>query len=386
MSAVWRQCIKCKQAKEKSKDFAESEWECNICHEIMKSASVVKPVEVAKVQIPPISNKPPRFVQPSLFDISSALNDVRDSQVNVISVSQYYSAFIERLAFSDPPLFGPTPQPKRGGWLDCHEEVGQTFRSFVNSTKIEPKSQRNTIVLVLIGDPPDASIIEALRRYISAFFQLNVCVIDPVQLETINITTRNNHFTGNRQLLTGDCLQYILSVKRQESLCHSCVAAVGVTLEDLYPDPDWNFVFGQATFAEGVGVFSLARFLPSWVGDTPDPVEERKIILRRACAIMTHEIGHIFGLRHCIYFHCLMNGVNNLAELVAGTLFECPVCLKKLCESFAWDVMKRYQDMAAEMNTFDFQEAKRIMDNFIPVARRFVGATRPVSIGSKYVL
>jgi archaemetzincin len=33
-------------------------------------------------------------------------------------------------------------------------------------------------------------------------------------------------------------------------------------MEDLYPEPSWNFVFGQASLNERVGVYSFARYGP----------------------------------------------------------------------------------------------------------------------------
>jgi archaemetzincin len=35
-----------------------------------------------------------------------------------------------------------------------------------------------------------------------------------------------------------------------------------VTMEDLYPDPQWNFVFGEASLPDRTGVFSFARYNP----------------------------------------------------------------------------------------------------------------------------
>jgi archaemetzincin len=30
--------------------------------------------------------------------------------------------------------------------------------------------------------------------------------------------------------------------------------------------------------------------------------------------VLTHETGHLFGLAHCVYFHCVMNGSNHLQK------------------------------------------------------------------------
>jgi archaemetzincin len=42
--------------------------------------------------------------------------------------------------------------------------------------------------------------------------------------------------------------------------------------------------------------------------------EQRMLIQFRACKTMSHEISHMFGVRHCIYFECIMNGSNKIAE------------------------------------------------------------------------
>ena len=45
---------------------------------------------------------------------------------------------------------------------------------------------------------------------------------------------------------------------------------------------------------------------------------------------MTHEIGHMFGVKHCVYYNCAMNGSNHLQESDRRTEHLCPVCLRKL--------------------------------------------------------
>ena len=63
--------------------------------------------------------------------------------------------------------------------------------------------------------------------------------------------------------------------------------------------------------------------------------------------VLTHETGHIFGLPHCIYFACVMNGSNHLQESDRRPLHLCPVCLRKLQLSVGFDVVKRYRELAS---------------------------------------
>jgi len=36
--------------------------------------------------------------------------------------------------------------------------------------------------------------------------------------------------------------------------------------------------------------------------------------MKRALKIVTHEFCHMFGMRHCVYYHCLMNGAMEAEE------------------------------------------------------------------------
>jgi hypothetical protein len=100
---------------------------------------------------------------------------------------------------------------------------------------------------------------------------------------------------------------------------------------DITPGEGWNFVYGQASMSDGVGIFSFARYSANFRREDEErrELDEREsvMLLKRSCKTMAHEVGHIFGLRHCIYFHCIMNG-NNGSEY--APLLSCPVCLRKL--------------------------------------------------------
>lgn len=58
---------------------------------------------------------------------------------------------------------------------------------------------------------------------------------------------------------------------------------------------------------------------------------------------MVHEIGHMFGVRHCIFNKCIMNGSNHLEESRKKHLEPCPVCLRKLQSNIKFDMYERYK-------------------------------------------
>ena len=117
-------------------------------------------------------------------------------------------------------------------------------------------------------------------------------------------------------------------------------------MSDLYPEPGWNFVFGEATLDERVGVYSLVRYFPGFTGEKDTPAA-RTLGLLRSFKVLSHETGHMFGLHHCARFECLMNGSNSLDETDRSPATLCPVCLKKLAWNLHFDMRRRYASLLA---------------------------------------
>jgi len=234
--------------------------------------------------------------------------------------------------------FEPVPLPDPGDWLARHEERGQTFAEFARSRRSGPDARRKVIYLQPLGEfPPESSpSIETLERFAEAFFSLEVKALEPLDLAKERITSREHG--RYRQLLTTDILELL-----ERRLPGDACAAVGITMIDLYPDPAWNFVFGQASLRDRVGVFSFARYLPE--RGSPDEASKR-LLLRRSLRVLAHETGHMLGIHHCIWYRCLMNGSNHLAESDSQPLHLCPVDLRKLHRSAAFDPLARYRRLA----------------------------------------
>jgi len=149
-----------------------------------------------------------------------------------------------------------------------------------------------------------------------------VKMLAPVTFE--RLVSRTNRMTKRRQILTGDILSLFKTRLPSDAFC-----LLSITMEDLYPEPSWNFVFGEAAPRERVGVYSFARYDPAFFRQ-PRDANYRALLLRRSAKVLAHETAHMFGLRHCIYFHCVMNGSNHLEESDARPMHLCPVCLRKL--------------------------------------------------------
>ncbi len=150
--------------------------------------------------------------------------------------------------------FAPLPQPRPSDWLANHPESGQSFGDFLRSRARRPDRQHHKLYLQPLGEfiASASPSLAQLQTFAAAFFALDVNVLPVLDIAGSGVTTRLNPLTHNRQLLTTD----ILALLRRR-MSHDAYAVLGITMDDLYPDPSWNFVFGQASLHEGVGVYSF---------------------------------------------------------------------------------------------------------------------------------
>lgn len=143
---------------------------------------------------------------------------------------------------------------------------------------------------------------------------------------------------GPKQLLTTYLLNRVLMERRRDT----DAAVLGITAFDLWPGAGWNFVFGQASLRERVGVWSMARN-----GDPDGRPAMRSLCALRTAMTATHETGHMFGIRHCIAYECGMNGSNHSGERDRQPLEFCAECQPKLWWTLGLDPLARSRALEA---------------------------------------
>jgi archaemetzincin len=264
----------------------------------------------------------------------------REARLAAIGSTDGLPAALRR-AIESVDDFNPVPAPGPNDWLANHDEPGQTYEEFVHSQRHRPDTRHRTIYLQPLGEfrPAESPPLDGLQEFAAAFFAMEVAVLPAMAVTTGAVSTRRNPYTRQLQLLTSDIL---VLLRRQ--LPPDAYALLGITMEDLYPDESWNFVFGQASPHHRVAVFSFARYDPRFSGE-PSPSDRLALLLRRSLKVLVHEATHMFGVAHCIFFHCLLNGSNHLAESDARPLHLCPVDLRKLHDSIGFDVAARYRSL-----------------------------------------
>eukprot|EP00747_Dinoflagellata_sp_TGD_P076029 gnl/TRDRNA2_/TRDRNA2_158978_c0_seq3.p2 gnl/TRDRNA2_/TRDRNA2_158978_c0~~gnl/TRDRNA2_/TRDRNA2_158978_c0_seq3.p2 ORF type:complete len:168 (-),score=19.59 gnl/TRDRNA2_/TRDRNA2_158978_c0_seq3:38-541(-) len=112
-----------------------------------------------------------------------------------------------------------------------------------------------------------------------------------------------------------------------------CAAAL--TMEDLFvPSSTWDYIPGRSHYTQRHGAFSFAR-LCSQVDSEFRPCS-RGTYLRRCLKLSSHEIAHMFGVKHCPDSHCRMAATMSLEMHDATSLFFCRRCESKLQRLLHW--------------------------------------------------
>lgn len=157
-------------------------------------------------------------------------------------------------AFDPADQFEPIPAPGRSDWLANHVEPGQTFEQYRRERVNRPDKIRRRLYLQPLGEfPADTSPdVKQLTQFAEAFFTLPVELRPAVDLAGLPITSRTHPSTRQRQLLTSDILTWLQTRSPEDAYC-----ILAVTMADLYPADDWNFVFGQAGVLDGGGLVIL---------------------------------------------------------------------------------------------------------------------------------
>ena len=237
------------------------------------------------------------------------------------------------------PLHKKLGKPRPGDWLYHHKEPGQTFRQYLRSNPVVPRGRRRTIYIQPLGKftKGQRRVVTLAAEFMGLHFNLPVKIREDLPLSVIPESARRTHPTwGDKQILT----TYVLDKVLKPNLPKDAFACIAFTSSDLWPGRGWNFVFGQASLRERVGVWSIYRF------GNPDENEKgfRRTLLR-TMKTGTHELGHMLTMYHCIAYECNMCGSNSLPESDRRPLALCPECMAKGCWATRTDPIERYKKL-----------------------------------------
>ena len=268
----------------------------------------------------------------------------------LIQCKEEQSSYTARISKNDIALAEPQP----GEWLYEHEENGQTFTQYKRVKPVKPSPQRKIIYLQPIGkfNSLQNLQIELIQEYLEIFFQLDTKILPTVSDDDIPNSDRRMRVEGWEQIHA----PYILDNILKNNIPESAIVVMGICEKDLYPKPEWNFVFGLAYLKQRVGVSSLYR-----MQDEKLCADNFSLSLTRILKISSHEIGHMFTIKHCTYAQCVMNGANYMGETDYSPMRVCSVCQQKLQHSIGYDEEKRLNELIAFLKKNNLSESAKLL-------------------------
>ena len=244
------------------------------------------------------------------------------------------------------PYFQSMGKPEKYDWLATFKEPGQTFDEYITSNPTRPTVDRKVIYVQPVGkfNAEQSEVIKVASEYLASFYGLKVKTLQKKSLpaKLPEPDQRVIDYPPHRQLRTGWVMQKML----KPALPSDAAALIAFTNEDLYPDSSMYFVFGQASLEDRVGVWSLYRL---------DDQADFQRFLERTMKIAVHEVGHMFSMRHCTKYECVMSGTNHLTETDRRPIDACPECMAKIAWMTDKTPNERYQRLVgfAKRNRLD---------------------------------
>lgn len=318
----------------------------------------------------------------------------------------------------DATFFRPVPRPSsRDDWLAQYREEGQTFRDFqrqspwlgrrrvkgltgtfnADGPDLPSRYPGKSVCILPIGPFPDGSPgLDHLRQFAEAFFCAPVLLLPAVELDVTGpkatlrfseehsmagmrvgerrcgVRSRHHPPTGRYQLQATSVLKVLQGIRIEPAVC-----TIAVTMSDLYVDPEDLFVAGWAAGNARLACFSFYRYDPLITFSPGEWHDVRRLegrgspappslLLQRCCKLLVHEVAHLLGVDHCVFYQCCMNGSGHLEEDFAQPMHLCPVDLHKLQLLCGFDVCQRYRSLLA------FYQRHQMADEAEWVGRRLV--------------
>lgn len=158
------------------------------------------------------------------------------------------------------------------------------------------------------------AFLERLIRDLKTVFPVNIEILD------LYLDITDSYSTERKQYYSTKILETAI-----ENTGHTDGKILIITEMDLYV-PVLTFVFGEAQLNGKYSVLSACRLHEEfYTGHT-----NNELFYERLLKEALHELGHNFGLLHCLDWDCVMHSSNSIEEVDIKGISYCSHCLKDI--------------------------------------------------------
>ena len=245
-------------------------------------------------------------------------------------------------------FYKPIPAPGKNDWLMNHKEYGQTFLEYKRFGFHKIEKEKDVIYIATISFNINPSFDQSLITSMivlcqSYFYDMKIKLLNlKINLDGVEY---RNYEDGSYQMNACTIIERIYYEMPEDGYCLICLTDIDL-YNDVnvikprkwvyYPPPYKNdFCYELNSFKYWVSICSIARFDPLFAVDKKPEDENSKIksyfsLLKRCAKLVIKNIAHMFGLKNCIFFSCIMNGFGSMEEFDSRPIEVCPCCLRKI--------------------------------------------------------
>jgi archaemetzincin len=217
-------------------------------------------------------------------------------------------------------------EPESGDWLWSFREPGETLEEFVASASSRKSAARGVLHLQPYADLTrrQRELLHPTREHAAAYFATEIAWLPAARAPALSFALSRGQYDA------GLVVRALARTVPEDSL-----GVLGVLGSDIY-EAEASFVFGLGLMGKRAAIASVNRAAVT--------ASQARL---RTLKLTTHELGHVLGLEHCIFYRCLMNGSSSFREVDRQPLHVCPVCHEKLRWKLGFDAAARFRRLEA---------------------------------------
>lgn len=204
-------------------------------------------------------------------------------------------------------------------------------------------SSGTEIGLVAIGEEGDFAAASDILSKVAEFFR---AFFSPATVVVLDERVKRSAKLRSEPVDYLDALAALEKTRRKRKNMYALIGIINLDVVDGDLDAT---IYGRAT-GDGDCIISTKHF---------------SSINRVFFSTAAHEVAHIFGLDHCVFFDCVMNPEADSEEESKGSSLLCPVCLHKLQSCLQFDIAERNDKLRSAYRALGMLEDERELDYWL---------------------